>query len=94
MELGIGKAKDNGEHGSGDVAEEKGKKGWDLPVLALSNNDVEITADLVALRGLVEGLTGLDRNLRNRRQETKIYGESGWHSRKTELEFGVCVQRQ
>ena len=77
MELRIGEAEDDGEHGSGDVAEEKGKEGRDLPVLALSNNDVEITADLVALRGLVEELTGLDKNLRNRRQETKIYGESG-----------------
>jgi hypothetical protein len=49
VELGIGEAKDNGEYGSGDVAEEKGKEGWDFPVLALSDNDVEITANLVAL---------------------------------------------
>jgi hypothetical protein len=49
VEFGIGEAEDDGEYRSGDVAEEERKEGWDFPVLALSDNDVEITADLVAL---------------------------------------------
>jgi hypothetical protein len=49
VEFGVGKAEDDGEHGSRNVAEEKGKEGRDFPVFALSDNDVKITADLVAL---------------------------------------------
>ena len=49
MKLGIGEAEDDGKHGSRDVAEEERKENRNFPVLALPNNDVEITADLVAL---------------------------------------------
>jgi hypothetical protein len=49
VELGIGEAEDNGEYGSRDVAEEERKESRDFPILTLPNNDIEITADLVAL---------------------------------------------
>jgi hypothetical protein len=49
VELGIGEAEDDGEYGPGDVAEEKWEEGWYFPVLALPDNYVQITADLVAL---------------------------------------------
>lgn len=49
MEFGVGEAENDGENGSRDVTQQEGQKCRNLPVLALSDDDVQIAAELVSL---------------------------------------------
>ena len=48
-ELGVGEAVHDEEDGRGDVANHGGPEDRNSPILASGNNDVQITAELVAL---------------------------------------------
>jgi hypothetical protein len=53
VELGISEAKNNGEHRARDVTEEEREEGGDIPVLAVTYNEIEIAAKLVALSKII-----------------------------------------
>ena len=49
VEGAVAEAVDDGESGSGDVAEERSPEHRDLPILALANDLVQVAVELVAL---------------------------------------------
>lgn len=49
VELWECEGEDDCQHWSGDVAQEEGHECRDLPVLALSNDDIQVAADLISL---------------------------------------------
>lgn len=49
----VGEAEDDGQDGSVDVSQQRSPPDWEVPVLALAYNLVEIVAKLVALEEVV-----------------------------------------
>jgi hypothetical protein len=49
MEFGDGKRQDNSEDWAGNVSKEDGEEDWDIPVFAASNDNVEVSTELVSL---------------------------------------------
>lgn len=59
VEVGVGEGGDDGEDGRGDVAQDRAPEHGNVPVLAVADDDVEVTSHLVGLWRLAVAFFGM-----------------------------------